>query len=125
LALARTIRCASVDGAARNARAISSVVNPQTSRKVNATRASGLRAGWQQVKIKRSRSSSMLSSPNAGALADAASSRAAISACDASNRARRRKASMALKRPVEINQAAGFAGAPSLGHLSTASAKAS
>ena len=44
----------------RKARAISSVVRPQTSRSVSATWASGGRAGWQQVKISRSRSSSTL-----------------------------------------------------------------
>ena len=38
-------------GVVRNARAISSVVRPQTSRSVSATCASGASAGWQQVKI--------------------------------------------------------------------------
>ena len=47
---------------ARNARAISSVVRPHTSRSVSATCASGGSAGWQQVKISRSRSSSTPSS---------------------------------------------------------------
>ena len=41
LALARTMRCASVGAALRNACAISSVVRPQTSRNVSATCASG------------------------------------------------------------------------------------
>ena len=50
-ALARTIRWATVDGLVRKARAISSVVRPQTSRSVIATWASGGKAGWQQVKI--------------------------------------------------------------------------
>ena len=44
-ALARTMRCASVRGVMRKALAISSVVNPHTSRKVSATRASGDRDG--------------------------------------------------------------------------------
>ena len=63
LDLARTMRWAIVGGAVRKARAISSVVSPQTSRSVSATcghRASS--AGWQQVKISRSRSSSTASS---------------------------------------------------------------
>ena len=124
-ALARTMRWASVGGAVRKARAISSVVRPQTSRRVSATWASGGSAGWQQVKIRRSRSSTMSSaSPGLGP-AVSASSRSASSAWEASNRARRRIASMALKRPVETSQARGLAGTPSRGHCSTAAAKAS
>ena len=42
----------------RNAEAISGTVSPPSRRRVSATRASGARAGWQQVKISRSRSSS-------------------------------------------------------------------
>ena len=41
----------------RKARAISSVVSPPRVRRVSATCASGESAGWQQVKIRRSRSS--------------------------------------------------------------------
>ena len=57
-------RCAARGSArvVRNARAISSVVSPHTSRSVSATCASGVSAGWQQVKISRSRSSSSASS---------------------------------------------------------------
>ena len=62
LALARTMRCASVGACVRKACAISSVVRPHTSRSVSATCASGDSAGWQQVKMRRSRSSSMPSS---------------------------------------------------------------
>ena len=65
--LARTMRCASVGGAVRKARAISSVVRPQTSRSVSAICASGGSAGWQQVKISRSRSSSTPSSSTSAA----------------------------------------------------------
>ena len=67
-ALARTIRCASAGGVVRQARAISSVVSPQTSRSVNAIRASAGNAGWQHVNIRRNRSSSS-SSPCHGASA--------------------------------------------------------
>src|SRR5256885_1384865 len=55
--LARTIRCATVGGVVRKARAISSVVRPHTSRSVSATCASGGSEGWQQVKTSRRRSS--------------------------------------------------------------------
>ena len=41
----------------RKARAISAVASPPSVRSVSATRASGASAGWQQVKISRSRSS--------------------------------------------------------------------
>src|SRR5437867_4091859 len=59
---ARTIRCARVGDGVRKACATSSVVRPQTSRSVSAIWASGLRAGWQQVKMSRKRSSSTPSS---------------------------------------------------------------
>ena len=44
-------------GGTRNARAISSVSRPHRVRRVSATCASGASAGWQQVKIRRRRSS--------------------------------------------------------------------
>jgi hypothetical protein len=50
-----TMRWASVAGVTRKARAISSVVRPQISRRVSATCPSGGSAGWQQVKIRRQR----------------------------------------------------------------------
>ncbi len=84
--LARTMRWASVGGVVRKAAAISSVVRPQISRKVSATRASGARAGWQQVKIKRRRSSSKLSSSRLAVVLDWASSCSAIFSWDASKR---------------------------------------
>ena len=55
--LARTMRWAIVDSGARNARATSSVLRPHTSLRVSAERASGDRIGWQDMKIKPSRSS--------------------------------------------------------------------
>ena len=54
---ARVIRAAMVGSLTRKARATSAVVSPQSSRRVSATCASGASAGWQQVKISRSRSS--------------------------------------------------------------------
>ena len=55
--MARTMRCAIVGSGTRNARAISSVVRPPSSRSVSATRASVESTGWQAMKISRSRSS--------------------------------------------------------------------
>ena len=63
----------------RNARAISSVVSAHTSRSVSATCASKVSAGWQHVKISRSRSSSTASSLVSAASAVAALRRSAIS----------------------------------------------
>src|SRR5438034_4994258 len=124
-ALARTIRWATVGGLVRKARAISSVVKPHTSRSVIATWASGGKAGWQQVKISRSRSSSTLPSSHCSASLVLDSSCFASSVNDASKRARRRMPSMALKRPVDTSHARGLAGTPSRDHCSTATAKAS
>ena len=102
------------DGAGRRqkARAISSVVRSQTSRRVSATRPSAGKAGWQQVKISRRRSSSISSTSAASA---ASSSCSASNRSEASKRARRRRASMALKRPVDTSQARGLSGTPSRG----------
>ena len=60
--LARTMRWAIVGSGTRNARAISAVVRPPSRRSVSATRASVDSTGWQDVKIRRSRSSPMSSS---------------------------------------------------------------
>jgi hypothetical protein len=125
LALARTIRWASAGGWTRNALAISSVVRPQTVRSVSAICASSARAGWQQVKISRSWSSSTRSSSNAGASVPPVSNRAANSPSEASNRARRRMVSMPLKRPAETSHARGLAGMASGVHCSSAAVKAS
>ena len=107
----------------RKARAISSVVRPHTSRSVSATWASGGSAGWQQVKISRSRSSSTLVL-GSGRVLGSPDRRPVIEVVhDASNRARRRSVSIALKRPVETSHARGLAGTPSRGHCSTAARK--
>ena len=65
--LARTIRCAIVASETRNARAISGVVRPPSSRSVSAIRASVESTGWQQVNTSRSRSSATSSASSAGA----------------------------------------------------------
>ena len=59
LRFARTIRLPIVGSATRKARAISPVVMPPSARSVSATRAGISSAGWQQVKISRSRSSTI------------------------------------------------------------------
>jgi hypothetical protein len=53
--LARVIRAAMVASETWNACAMSRVDSPHSSRSVSATRASIDNAGWQQVKINRSR----------------------------------------------------------------------
>src|SRR5271169_4227430 len=74
------------------------------------------RAGWQQVKIRRRRSSSISSSPVSsfppGASLTRDSMWATRSLCAPSKRARRRITSMALKRAVEISQGRGLSGIP-------------
>ena len=57
LRLARTSRWAMVASGTRKARAISAVSRPPSRRRVSATWAAGASAGWQQVKIRRRRSS--------------------------------------------------------------------
>ena len=59
LAFARVIRCPTAVSGTRKARAISATVRPPTMCRVSATRVSIASAGWQQVKISLSRSSSM------------------------------------------------------------------
>src|SRR5881628_2173071 len=121
LALARTSRCAMVGAGTRNAFAISSVERPPSVRSVRATCASVASAGWQHVKIRRSRSS------GTGASSSSANSSMcrAISSCFCARRARRRSRSIALWRAVETSQAAGFPGVPDIGHCSSAAANAS
>src|SRR4029453_9451285 len=105
-----------------NARAISGDTAPLGVRRVRATLASGARAGWQQVKISRSRSSAMVcisvSWPRA------ASSRARVARRSASPRSRRSR-SMALLRAVVVIQAPGRSGTPATGQRSMATRKAS
>src|SRR5437763_8673731 len=57
LYLARTSRFATADSLNRNERATSSTLRPPSSRRVKPTWCSVRSAGWQQVKISRSRSS--------------------------------------------------------------------
>src|SRR5579872_1980236 len=128
LAFARTSRCAIVSSLTRNARATAAVGSEQTVRRVSATCASSASAGWQQVKISRSRSSS----PNAAAASSVSTGAAwrSISTSDASCSCFERKAilrriwSSARRRPTAISQARGLSGGASA-QASAAAAKAS
>ena len=113
LRFARVIRCAIVVSGTRNAAAISATVSPPSSRSVRATRASGASAGWQQVKISRSRSSST------GPVGSWGSGSCIISACRclSSRRDSRRIRSMARLPAVVVSQPPGLGGMPSVAPL--------
>src|ERR1700680_5147896 len=114
---ARTIRCAMVISATRKAAAISPVVKPTTARSVSATCASCDSAGWQQVKISRSRSSASPGSVAKGERSSSSSfSRYLLS---------RRRISIARRRAVVINHAPGLSGMPCSGHFSSAATRLS
>src|SRR6266536_1373506 len=126
--LARTIRWATVASGTRYARAISSVVRPPSSRRVRATRASVERTVWQEMNMRRSKSSptSSSSAPSRSgtALSRASSSRPSAS-CLTSILLRRRRRSIARRLAVAMSQAPGFSGMPDSGHRSRATARAS
>src|SRR5579875_2957963 len=103
-ALARVIRCPTVASLVKKARAISGTVSPATSRRVRAKRASVPSAGWQQVKISRSWSSS-----TAGVGCGSGWCMRA-SACLAWRCDSRRSRSMALRDAVVISQPPGLGG---------------
>ena len=106
--LARVIRAAIVGSATRNARAISAVVRPPSSRSVSATLASAGSAGWQQVNSSRSRSSGMvdMSVTTSGSSGISSGSlRASV--------ASRRNRSVAFRRAAVSSHASGLAGIPS------------
>ncbi|SDP13968.1 hypothetical protein SAMN05216259_11828 [Actinacidiphila guanduensis] len=105
---ARVIRAAIVASPTRNARATCGVVSPHTSRRVRATWAGRDRAGWQQVKTSRSRSSAM-SSPSSG---PAPASSSASSGSAVRRKASRRIRSTARLRAAVVSQAPGRAGTP-------------
>jgi hypothetical protein len=121
LPLARTSRWAMVGSGTRKARAISAVVSPPSSRSVNATRAAGASAGWQQVKIRRSRSSRTGPSSTGSSWV---CSRAAW-ACRSSREDSRRRRSIARLRAVVMIQPAGLGGSRVSCHRCTARVNAS
>src|SRR5438034_254669 len=121
LRLARTRRCAIVASGTRKARAISAVSSPPSSRSVSATWTPVARAGWQQVKIRRRRSS------GTGPTSLGASRwwRRAASACRWWRDASRRSRSIARFLAVVRIQPPGFGGTPDAGQRWTATTKAS
>src|SRR5687768_8293253 len=120
--LAPTSRWAMVVSGTRNAWAISAVVRPPIIRSVSATRPSGDSPGWQQVKMRRRRSSGMV--PGSITSGSRASASATSAACASARRAWRRR-SKARRRAVVSSQAPGRPGTPLRGQCSSAWAKAS
>ncbi len=120
------MRCCIVVSEVAKARAISRVVRPATLRSVRATRDSGAIAGWQQVKIRRRRSSGMSSSAaqsssGVGPLSSSSPTDVASRSC----RCRRRSRSIARRRAVATIQATGLSGGPSRPQVRSASTHAS
>ena len=127
LRFARTIRFPMVGSATRNARAISPVVMPPSARSVSATRAGSSSAGWQHVKISRSRSSTIMLSSSMDGSSCCASRRvssASRSARSVTDRSLRRR-SIARRRAAVVIHAPGLAGTPSRRHTVTAASNAS
>ena len=110
----------------RKARAISAIVSPPSSRRVSATWASRASAGWQHVKISRSRSSgTVLTVSGSTGSSSKGPSMAAACACRASRVDSRRSRSMARFFAVVVSHAPGFGGGPDCGHRDSASRNAS
>ena len=123
LRLARVIRAAIVASLTRNRRAISLTVSPATRRNVSAALDPAGIAGWQHMKISRSRSSAISTASAGWSRGDAAarssttrsgSLRAAIASA--------RKVSSARRRAAVNSHPAGFAGTPLLGQVRVAAA---
>src|SRR5512132_3502616 len=114
-----------VGSATRNARATWVVDRPPSSRRVSATCAWVESAGWQQVKMSRSRSSG--TAPWSSAMSGSWSPGQSAATSPRSSRPRdsRRSRSMARLRAVVVIQPPGLGGRPSAGHLSRATANAS
>ena len=125
LALARTRRCCRVAIGSMKARATSSLLRPQTVRRVSATCASSARAGWQQVKIRRRRSSGHSASSSLPPIGPNGGTERCPSASISVKRRARRSRSIARRRATATSHADGFVGAPERGHCSSATAKAS
>ncbi len=121
------MRCAIVGAARRGRRARSPRSSGRRPRAASAPPAPRARsAGWQQVKISRSRSSSMLPRRRiapSSAWPRRARRRSSFVQRGVEPRRAARSASMALKRPVETSQARGLAGTPSRGHCSSRGAE--
>src|SRR3984885_15199675 len=131
LDLARTRRFAMVASGTKKARAMASTSRRASVRKAKATWASRLRAGWQQVKIRRSMSSRGSLSVSIASITSSISSfapsvphrNAAVSLSGLSDS--RLKRSSALRRATTVSQARGFSGIPDPGHVPRAAIVAS
>src|SRR5437016_1177031 len=101
------------------------VDRPPSRRRVSATCASVESAGWQQVKMRRSRSS--CTGPTSSGVPRSSLPGASTAATLSSSRPRdsRRRRSMARLRAVVVIQPPGLGGRPSPGHLRSATANAS
>src|ERR1700720_485076 len=123
------MRWATVGSGTRKARAISSVVRPESRRSVSATRASVESTGWQEMKTRRRRSSPTGSSIAATRSDSAGSSLAASSwpssSCLRSSSLPRRRRSIARCFAVAMSQAPGLSGTPDSGHCSSAATRES
>src|SRR2546425_228191 len=105
--------------------ATSSVDRPPSSRSVSATCASMESAGWQQVKMRRSRSSCTGPSSSGAPGSSLPGESTATSLSSSRPRDSRRRRSMARLRAVVVIQPPGLGGSPSPGHLRSATANAS
>src|SRR5918993_3752450 len=125
LCLARTRRRAIVASVTRNERATCLVDRPPSRRRVSTIWAWVDSAGWQQVKMSRSRSSS--TGPTSWGLPGSSLRGESTAASLRSSRPRdsRRRRSMAWLRAAVVIQPPGLGGTPSRGHLPRATAKAS
>src|SRR5512132_2868430 len=114
-----------VGSVTRNDRATWVVDRPPSSRRVRATCAWVESAGWQQVKMSRSRSSGTAPSSSATSGSWSLGDSAATSPRSSRPRDSRRRRSMARLRAVVVIQPPGLGGRPSAGHLRRATANAS
>src|ERR1700691_2400180 len=131
LDLARTRRLAMVGSGTKKARAMASTSRRASVRKAKATWASRLRAGWQQVKIKRSMSSRSSLSVSIASItssiwsfAPSVPHRNAAVSLSVLVDSRRRKSS-ALRRATTVSHARGLSGIPDPGHAPKAAIVAS
>jgi hypothetical protein len=124
--LARVRRAAIVVLETRKACAMSEVLTPQMKRRVSTTWASRESAGWQQVKISRSRSSGTappsMVSITVGSFMSASSGSSGSTSKGSLERSvcPRRSASSALRLAAVVSQAPGLAGTPSRFQASSA-----
>src|SRR3989442_3905750 len=125
LRLARARRCAIVGSATRKDLATSLVGRPPSSRRVSATCASVESAGWEQVKMRRSRSSCTGPSSSGVPGSSLPGESTATSLSSSRPRDSRRRRSMAWLRAVVVIQPPGLGGRPSPGHLRRATTNAS